>query len=65
MSRDDAYRIVQSAAREAVESRKNFREVIEADAAVTLSKDVVANAFDAQRLLQHRARFIDALTWAK
>ena len=65
MSRDDAYRIVQSAAREAVESRKNFREVIEADAAVTLSKDVVANTFDAQRLLQHRARFIDALTWAK
>ena len=65
MSRDDAYRIVQSAAREAVESRKNFREVIEADVAVTLSKDVVANAFDAQRLLQHRARFIDALTWAK
>ena len=65
MSRDDAYRIVQSAAREAVESRKNFREVIEADAAVTLSKGVVANAFDAQRLLQHRARFIDALTWAK
>jgi len=65
MSRDDAYRIVQSAAREAVESRKNFREVIEADAAVTLSKDVVANAFDAQRLMQHRARFIDALTWAK
>jgi len=44
---------------------KQLSLVIEADAAVTLSKDVVANAFDAQRLLQHRARFIDALTWAK
>jgi len=26
---------------------------------------VIANAFDAQRLLAHRARFVDALTWAK
>jgi len=32
---------------------------------VKLSKEVIANAFDAQRLLAHRARFVDALTWAK
>jgi len=65
MSRDDAYRIVQTAARQASETRTNFRDVIEADAAVKLSKEVIANAFDAQRLLAHRARFVDALTWAK
>jgi len=65
MSRDDAYRIVQAAAGKAAETRTNFRDVIEADAAVKLTKEVLANAFDAQRLLAHRARFIDALTWAK
>jgi len=65
MSRDDAYRIVQSAAGTAAETRTNFRDIIEADAAVKLSKEVIANAFDAQRLLAHRARSIDALTWAK
>ena len=65
MSRDDAYRIVQAAAGKAAETRTNFRDVIEADPAVNLTKEVLANAFDAQRLLAHRARFIDALTWAK
>ena len=65
MSRDDAYRIVQAAAGKAAETRTNFRDVIEADPAVKLTKEVIANAFDAQRLLAHRARFVDALTWAK
>ena len=65
MSRDDAYRIVQAAAGKAAETRTNFRDVIEAEPAVKLTKEVLANAFDAQRLLAHRARFIDALTWAK
>jgi adenylosuccinate lyase len=65
MSRDDAYRIIQAAAGKAAETRTNFRDVIEADPAVKLTKEVLANAFDAQRLLAHRARFIDALTWAK
>lgn len=63
LSRDDAYRIVQSAARRAVEERRNFREIIEADEAVTLSNEVLAKAFDTDRLLAHRGRFIDALTW--
>ena len=65
MSRDDAYRIVQAAAGKAAETKTNFRDVIEADPAVKLTKEVIANAFDAQRLLAHRARFVDALTWAK
>jgi adenylosuccinate lyase len=63
LSRDDAYRIVQSAARRAVEERRNFREIIEADEAVTLSNEVLARAFDTDRLLAHRGRFLDALTW--
>ena len=65
MSRDDAYRIVQAAASKAGETRTNFRDIIEADPAVKLSKEVIANAFDAQRLLAHRARFVNALRWAK
>jgi adenylosuccinate lyase len=64
MSRDDAYRIVQSAARTAAETRTPFRSVIENDVAVTLSDDVLNRAFDATRLLAHRERFLYALTWA-
>ena len=63
MARDDAYRIVQACARQALEERRNFREVIEDDDAVTLSNDALERAFDAQRLLAHRGRFLDALTW--
>ena len=63
MSRDEAYRIVQRCARQAVEERRNFREVIEGDDEVSLGNEVLARAFDAQRLLAHRGRFIDALTW--
>jgi adenylosuccinate lyase len=63
MSRDDAYRVVQKNARIAVEERRNFRDVIEDDGAVTLSNDALAKAFDAQRLLAHRGRFLEALTW--
>jgi adenylosuccinate lyase len=63
MTRDDAYRIVQSAAREAVEQHRNFREVIEDDEAVTLNGEALSRAFDTQRLLAHRGKFLDALTW--
>jgi adenylosuccinate lyase len=63
MSRDDAYRVVQAAALQASEQRRNFRDVIKDDAAVSLSDDALARAFDAQRLLAHRGRFLDALTW--
>jgi len=63
LGRDDAYRIVQSAARRAIEERRNFRDVIETDPAVPLTPASLATAFDTQRLLAHRARFLDALTW--
>jgi adenylosuccinate lyase len=63
MSRDDAYRVVQSAAFRALEERRNFRDVVESDDQVTLSNDALAKAFDTDRLLAHRGRFLDALTW--
>src|SRR5665213_49980 len=63
MSRDDAYRVVQAAARRAIEERRNFRDVVENDDDVTLSNDALAKAFDTDRLLAHRGRFLDALEW--
>jgi adenylosuccinate lyase len=63
MSRDDAYRVVQNAARLAIDERRNFRDVIESDDAVTLSNAAMTTIFDPQRLLVHRGRFLDALTW--
>ena len=63
LSRDDAYRIVQAAARRAVTERRNFREVLDEDEAVTLDDDALARAFDVERMLAHRYRFLDALTW--
>jgi adenylosuccinate lyase len=63
MSRDDAYRIVQTDARRAIDERLNFRDVVEGDEAVTLSNEALERVFDPQRLLAHQGRFIDALTW--
>jgi adenylosuccinate lyase len=65
LSRDDAYRIVQAAARQSVEERRNFRDVIEERDDVPLSNEQLATAFDTQRLLAHRDRVINALTWVK
>jgi adenylosuccinate lyase len=63
LSRDDAYRIVQSAARNAVEQRRPFREVVAEDEAVTLDEAAFDRIFDATRMLAHQQRFLDALTW--
>ncbi|MCU1362349.1 MAG: Adenylosuccinate lyase [Acidimicrobiaceae bacterium] len=63
VSRDDAYRVVQRASRRAIDERRNFRDVIEADDEVTLSAEAIATAFDLDRLLAHRRRVLDALTW--
>ena len=62
-SRDDAYRLVQAAARRASDERRPFRDVVEADAAIQLPADVLDNLFDPARLLVHRGRFLDALWW--
>jgi adenylosuccinate lyase len=67
LTRDSAYRIVQSAARRATEDRRPFRSVLEADAelAAALGADRVQitldEAFDLDRALRHAHRTIDAL----
>jgi adenylosuccinate lyase len=67
LTRDSAYRIVQSAARRATEDRRPFRSVLEADAelAAALGADRVQTtldeAFDLDRALRHAHRTIDAL----
>jgi adenylosuccinate lyase len=63
MSRDDAYRVVQAAARRAIDERRNFRDVVESDDDMKLSNEDLANAFDTDRLLEHRGRILDALEW--
>ncbi len=63
IARDDAYRVVQAAARTSIEERRNFRDVIESDDDVKLSNEALQRAFDLDRLLVHRGRFLDALTW--
>ncbi len=67
LSRDAAYRIVQSAARRATEQRQSFRSVLETDADLTATlgagrvPDVLDEAFDLDRALRHAHRTIDAL----
>ncbi len=63
MNRDEAYRIVQKASRAAIEQRRNFREVIESDDEVALTDAAIARAFDLDRLLTHRRRILESLTW--
>ncbi len=63
LARDDAYRIVQAAARDAAQSRRNFRDVVREDPAVTLDEAALERAFDVERMVAHRFRFLDALTW--
>jgi adenylosuccinate lyase len=67
LTRDAAYRIVQSAARRATETRIAFRTVLEEDhdLAEALGADrvrsVLDEAFDLDRSLRHAHRTIDAL----
>jgi adenylosuccinate lyase len=65
MSRDDAYRIVQSAAATSWAERRPFRAVL--DAALTDRPGVRASldqAFDLQRSVGHAGSAVDALTAA-
>jgi adenylosuccinate lyase len=63
LARDDAYRIVQAAALISIEQKRNFRDVVEADEAVQLDEATFTRAFDIERMVTHRRRFLDALTW--
>lgn len=59
MSREDAYRVVQTHAMDAWQNDRNFRELIESDPLVLqhLGKDKIAEAFEVNRQLQN----IDAI----
>jgi adenylosuccinate lyase len=61
VSRDAAYRIVQRDARAAWAEGRGFRQVLDEDPEVTLSKDQLDEAFDLTRTLRHVHRFTDAL----
>ena len=61
MSRDDAYRVVQEAAATAAKEHRAFREVLEADLETSLDAATLDRAFDLDRLLAHRGRFLDAI----
>jgi adenylosuccinate lyase len=69
LTRDDAYRVVQAAARQASEERRSFREVLEKDPEVEKAlsaagrpvAEVLDGAFDLERALRHANRTIDAL----
>ena len=61
MERDAAYRIVQSAARTALETSTHLREVLEKNPDVNLSATQLDEAFDLHRVLQHAHRAIDEL----
>jgi hypothetical protein len=65
LTRDDAYRIVQSAARVAIETSTPLRDVLASDKAVTLTSSMINAAFDLDRVLQHAGRAIDALVAAQ
>ena len=64
MTRDDAYRIVQAAARTAIESGASLRSVLESDTNVVLTAEQLDAAFDLGRVLQHARRANDALALA-
>ena len=63
LSREDAYSIVQRAALRASDERRQLRELVEADPAVTgaLSETQIAACFDIARLLVHARALIDRL----
>ena len=61
LTRDAAYRIVQRDARVAWDERRPFRDVLAADPEVTLDDAALDAAFDLDRSLRFRGRFLDAL----
>jgi adenylosuccinate lyase len=64
LSREDSYRLVQAAALTAVEQKRHLRDVLEEDESVVLDEATFTRAFDIERMVTHRRRFLDALTWS-
>jgi adenylosuccinate lyase len=61
LTRDEAYRIVQSAAMKAWDERRSFRELLDADPQVTVAPEVLDDAFDLARSLRHLGAVFAAL----
>jgi adenylosuccinate lyase len=61
LSRDDAYRIVQDAARTAWDARRPLRAVLEADPRVTLDADSLDEAFSLEHALENVGLVFEAL----
>ncbi len=61
MSREDAYRIVQSDTAQAWDKQMSFRQVLIDDQRVKLSNAQLDDAFDVQRAIHHASRTVDAL----
>jgi adenylosuccinate lyase len=61
LTRDEAYRIVQEDAARVWAEGRGFRELLEADARVTLGPDALDAAFSLERALQHTGSVFEAL----
>jgi adenylosuccinate lyase len=61
MERDAAYRIVQSAARTALETSTHLRDVLEQHSEVKLTSTQLDDAFNLDRVLQHAHRATEEL----
>ncbi|MGH9044541.1 MAG: adenylosuccinate lyase [Acidimicrobiales bacterium] len=61
LTRDAAYRIVQGAARQATQSGRSLREVLESDDALEITDQQIEEAFDLSRLLRHAGRVVESL----
>ena len=60
-TRDDAYRIVQEAAAQAMTRSQSFRSVLEENPKLGLTSADFDEAFDVRRVLRHAARAVEAL----
>jgi len=60
-TRDDAYRIVQEAAAQAMQQSRSFRSVLEDNTALGLTAAQLDAAFDLKRVLRHASRAVEAL----
>ena len=61
MERDGAYRIVQQASTEALETGSQLRAVLAADSECNLSEEELDSAFDLDRYLAHAGDAVDHL----
>jgi adenylosuccinate lyase len=61
LDRDEAYRIVQDDAAQAWRDKRSFREVLDADQRVAVKPELLDEAFDLQRSLQHSVLVFDVL----